>query len=893
LTASFVPGASYFWTGPNGFSSTLQNPVLEKVTINDAGAYSVTVQVGQCTSFAATTDVTVNIIPASPVLSSNAPVCEGAVLNLSASSISGAQYSWSGPNNFVSGQQNPSLSNAGLSASGDYSVKVSVKGCSSIPVSTKVDINPLPIPPVITTNSPICAGNSLTLNAATISGAVYNWSGPAGFASSEQNPVIANAPVNTTGVYSVKATVNGCTGNASSATVSVNSIPAAPVLSSNSPVCEGNTIRLASGSVATASYNWYGPNGFTSTQQNPLLPAAATAATGQYTATITVNGCTSPASVLSITVNRLPEAPAVPSRINLCEGADFRLAASSIPGASYDWTGPFNFSTTAQNPVMGLALPQQSGIYSVRAILNGCPGPVATIPVTITANPLAPLISVTSPVCSGSDVLLKASDMPGATYQWTGPNGFSSILQNPIIPAAAALHSGTYSVSVMVNGCVSTSPASASVVVNQTPAPPLVLNSGPVCEGSNLQLTASALANTILQWRGPGGFSSQTPTAIIPNITAAQAGIYSASASLAGCTSLTAQTTIRVDKPAVAIAGKDLDVCSNTTIVHLKGTVSGGSGTGIWSTTGSGVFAPAADNLETAYYPAEAERKNASVQLQLRSTDNKTCAPSTSFLTIRFIAPPSATAGKDQEICADENKVSLNGTISGATGFIWSTSGSGYFSPSQLVLNPDYIPSSADKTSQKVSLKLSTKGSEPCSAAESVTTLVIRSPPAIANESTTYILENTSAHLYAVEKNEKTTYQWSPAQYLDKDTAASPLCTPKESIQYKLFVRDAFGCTSFGEVWVKVLRQPLIPNVFTPNSDGVNDRWVIKNLADYDDCTMDVFNRYGQVVYRSTGYNREWDGTSNGKPLPAGTYYYIIDQKKGLKPLSGFVDIVR
>jgi len=84
-----------------------------------------------------------------------------------------------------------------------------------------------------------------------------------------------------------------------------------------------------------------------------------------------------------------------------------------------------------------------------------------------------------------------------------------------------------------------------------------------------------------------------------------------------------------------------------------------------------------------------------------------------------------------------------------------------------------------------------------------------------------------------------------------------------------------------------------IPNTFTPNGDGVNDKWEITALNAYPDCTVEIFNRYGQNVYSSIGYGIPWNGTYKGAALPTGTYYYIIDLKEGSKLLSGFVAIVR
>jgi len=85
----------------------------------------------------------------------------------------------------------------------------------------------------------------------------------------------------------------------------------------------------------------------------------------------------------------------------------------------------------------------------------------------------------------------------------------------------------------------------------------------------------------------------------------------------------------------------------------------------------------------------------------------------------------------------------------------------------------------------------------------------------------------------------------------------------------------------------------IIFNTFTPNGDGVNDTWDIPALAAYPDCTLNIFNRYGTLVYNSIGYAKAWDGNYNGKPLPVGTYYYVLDLKNGKKPMSGPVTILR
>ena len=85
----------------------------------------------------------------------------------------------------------------------------------------------------------------------------------------------------------------------------------------------------------------------------------------------------------------------------------------------------------------------------------------------------------------------------------------------------------------------------------------------------------------------------------------------------------------------------------------------------------------------------------------------------------------------------------------------------------------------------------------------------------------------------------------------------------------------------------------IISNAFTPNGDGINDTWDIKNLNAYPKCTVMIYNRWGENVYSSIGYGVPWDGTYHGAALPVGVYYYIIDRKNALKVLSGYVTIIR
>jgi hypothetical protein len=292
-----VTGATYSWTGPNSFSSTQQNPSIAIATTAASGTYSVTVTVNGCPSAAGTTTATVNAIPATPTASNNGPICSGSELDLSTPTVSGATYSWTGPNSFSSTQQNPSIASATTAASGTYSVTVTtVNGCPSAAGTTTATVNAIPATPTASNNGPTCAGSTLTLSTPTVTGATYSWTGPNSFSSTQQNPSIPNATSAVSGTYSVTVTVNGCPSAAGTTAVAVNPTPTAPTAGNNGPILAGNTLNLTASTVSDVTYNWTGPNGFTSTDQNPSISNAMSAASGTYSVTVTdTNGCTSAA----------------------------------------------------------------------------------------------------------------------------------------------------------------------------------------------------------------------------------------------------------------------------------------------------------------------------------------------------------------------------------------------------------------------------------------------------------------------------------------------------------------------------------------------------------------------------------------------------------------------
>jgi gliding motility-associated-like protein len=139
-------------------------------------------------------------------------------------------------------------------------------------------------------------------------------------------------------------------------------------------------------------------------------------------------------------------------------------------------------------------------------------------------------------------------------------------------------------------------------------------------------------------------------------------------------------------------------------------------------------------------------------------------------------------------------------------------------------------------------------------------------------------------------------YLWKPSTGLSNATIEDPVASPFFTTVYTLDVIDDNTCKASDSIKITVsggITKILVPNVFSPNGDGINDTWIIANLSAYPGATVDVFNRYGQLVFHSGNSNKAWDGTFNGKPLPVGTYYYIIDLKNNEKKTAGSVTIFK
>ncbi len=139
------------------------------------------------------------------------------------------------------------------------------------------------------------------------------------------------------------------------------------------------------------------------------------------------------------------------------------------------------------------------------------------------------------------------------------------------------------------------------------------------------------------------------------------------------------------------------------------------------------------------------------------------------------------------------------------------------------------------------------------------------------------------------------TIAWEPNMWMSDSTEFNPTVDPDTTTQYIVTVVDVNGCENKDTMTVNVFPDIIFPNGFSPNGDGVNETWEIDFIQEFPESVVEVYNRWGDLLFRSVGYVEEWDGQYNNKPLPVGTYYYVIELNHPLypEPFTGPITILR
>jgi gliding motility-associated-like protein len=899
-TLNATGATTYSWSPATGLSCTAcANP-----TANPSSTTTYTVTGTNSNGCVNTANVTVTVNPL-PVVSagSNVSICPGGNATLTASGAS--SYVWSPASGLsCTTCASPTASPA---ATTTYTVTAtSASGCVNTS-SVTVSINPTPNV-TVSGNSAICAGGSTTL---TASGAVsYSWSPATGLSCTSCANPTANPTITTT--YTVTGTSGvGCTGTATY-TLTVNPLPSVNA-GADVAVCVGTPTTLSA--TGAASYSWSPAAGLSCT--NCASPTANPGATTSYVVTGTsAAGCVKTDTVVVI-VNPLPIVSAG-NNTGICPGGTTTLAPSGA--LSYVWNSSSSLSCTAcTSPV---ATPTATTTYTVTGTAaNGCS---AIASVTVTVNPLPSVtVSGKTDVCAGSSSTLTASG--ASSYSWSPATDLSCT--NCASPVANLTATRTYTiVGTSGTGCID----SAHITLTLRPLPVVTVDTPQtVCRNTPVTLTAGGA--TTYSWSPASGLSCSSCTS--PTATPQTTTTYIVTGTdTYGCLA-SAQTTITIiDLPQVD-AGPDVSICKFTsTTLSASGAASymWSPATGLSCTTCTN---PVASPTSTTAYvltgtgttgcvntdtvvvniyaqppvnagPDQTICAGKEAQLQASGALNYVWNPA-GTLNCATCANPMANpmqnttytvTGTDVHGCVDSDQVNITviqhnpvsvdpggevcagGAVQlnayGGDAYTWfPANGLSCATCSSTTANP------AQTTTYFVSIRQGYCFADTLSAQ-----VIVHPIPTIDAGPDKDIILGSPVQINTVATNTQT-YAWTPSEGLSCNNCANPTASPARDMTYVVTVTSDFGCTASDEVIVRVHcdgSQVWLPNTFTPNADGQNDRFYPHGKGIETVAQFRVYDRWGELIFERQNMpvndkSYGWDGTYKSQPLKPDVYVWIMD----------------
>ena len=646
-------------------------------------------------------------------------------------------------------------------------------------------------------------------------------------------------------------TVMDASGCLSLDTIAINNVAGPLLVLSGTNIacydsCTGTATVSATGAGPTWQYSWFPGN--ISTQTITGLCA------NQYFVTVTDTlGCKSIDNITLTQPSQIISNAAVTNAtcLGICNGAISVNASGGVGPYVYAWsTGATTTSISNQCP----------GDYVLTIMdANSC---ATTSTITIGQNTiLTSTMSATNNTCNLScdgtaSVVINGGTMP-YSYLWLPSNNTTV--------AVTALCVGTHTVTTTdIIGCQNIS----TVLITE----PLAINANttfisPTCNGScDGSISSVPVGGTLpytFQW-APGGET----TAVLTGLCA---GNYSLT--ITDVNNCVSTNTFTLTEPsALSAISSVVDAsCSNVCDGSIDLTASGG--TGAYSYT----WMPGLQTTEdisalcTATYSVTVLDSN---NCSLTHTVN--VAVGTSVVSV---------ANNDSILCSGSSALLISNSINASTlewyqitSPIWTFIGntSPINTPPVLGISDYALVALNGLCSDTDTVVISTYPIP----------LVDAGPDAVLFPKSTVILNGSGSG----------TYLWSPSTGLSSTTIANPVATPSISITYTLTVTDANGCTAFDTVHVEVIRNIIVNDGISPNNDGSNDIWEIKNLELFPNALVQVYNRWGELLFSTSDYlNNKWDGTYKGKDLPVGTYYYVINLKSDLfkDPITGPITILR
>ncbi|AEI48283.1 gliding motility-associated C-terminal domain-containing protein [Runella slithyformis] len=542
-----------------------------------------------------------------------------------------------------------------------------------------------------------------------------------------------------------------------------------------------------------------------------------------------------------------------------------RLTASQI--------GLFAFAVRCEEWNRGVKVGEvhREFVFNVVDCISSMPEPVfveiLTASPSVTFQSSAGTISSLE-MCQGDSAVLKANDEnPKWAYQWLKDD---QPIANATHPSLGVYEPGNYTIIKRFTESCGTEEAVTNFTrVNVKSAPSVRISSGrplPLCSNDSTNLSIGLPANATIQWRQngtPTGNASQ----IFPNVK--QEGIYSVwvTDAVTKCAAKDSVIIKRISAPTASVTLSGSPVfCAKDSTKLITPLTKGYDYA--WYQDDTPLFTA----FNNVFSPQESGRYSVAV------TDTATKC-STRSASVNVIVKPSPKVILDPipALCTSGlQAITLSASPAGGTFSGQGVAGNRFVS---LELAAGTYPITYTYTNV-----------QGCSARDTKNAF-IAPPPRIEVSKKLVVVRGDSIQIKTLFPLNSTAV-WFPSIGLSNARSLSPTVSPDRTTTYKVTVTTEQGCVAeaTAEVIVIDLR---IPNGFTPNNDGVNDTWEIAGIRDFPNCTVEVFNRWGNLVFSNKGYETPWDGRWNGDAVPVGTYYYHIYLREVEYKLTGSLNVIR
>jgi gliding motility-associated-like protein len=805
---------------------------------------------------------------------------------------------------------------------------------------------PITTPSVIANNQIICNGSTpatLTQTTAPVGGTgtiLYQWySSTDNFVSNSTKIVSAMSSSYSPGAlasttyYRRRDSSGVCPGvNSNIITITTTAPTVAGAIASDQSIC--------SGTAPTALTNTTAPTGGTGTYFYKWQQATNSAGPWSYIAGQTTNGYTAPTLLATTYYRRIDSSGAcagVPTAYvtitvlgslnpgtitadqNICfnttpANLSSTLAASGGAGAPvYSWEQSTDNGTTwgaapASSNSLTYTFPGalSSTIEYRRKVVAGAgacnTGYTTPVTVTVYANLTPGSISADQSICSGitATTLANATSPAGGSgtfgYSWNQSTD-GGTTWNPIGGASSATYApGALTTTTKYERIVTsaTCPAVTSNVVTVTVTPnttaTISINGpGATCTGTPMNYTINTQTNQGgspgYQWYVNGSpVGGQTGVSYSPTTLSNGDVVTLILSSSIACTAaatsnaMTASVVSNVT-PTINIPTSN-SICAGTSVTFTTTNLgSGTTPTYVWHLNG-GVVGTNTDTYTNAAL-VNGDQVYVVMTSSLTCATVATATSNTITMNVKAIPTPQIVGG-DKSICSGSS-VSYTATV-GSGNLQWNKDG--------VAISGSTASSIAINSSGTYTL---TENNGACATTSAPVVVAILTTPVANAGADQYVKEGTAISL---DGSGGVNYLWTPATGLSSATVANPTLTANNIITYTLTAYDATNaCSSQDAVTIFVEKQIVIPNAITPNGDNNNDEWIIENLESFPNCTIEIYNRWGTLVWKTTGTSLHWKGTNyrNDEVLPDGTYFYIIDLKGKVynDPYTGYIQVVK